>query len=112
MVLVAGAYSQQPEPGAAVQASINIAIEGLGRALVVELSPIRVNVVSLGLVDTPRFDFLPEKQRTEMFETAARTLPAKRIAQPEDVAQTILYLMRNPHATGNTLFIDGGLTLR
>ena len=112
IVLVAGAYSQHPEPGAAAQASINSAIEGLGRALAVELSPIRVNVVSPGLVDTPRFDFLPEKQRTEMFESAARTLPAKRIAQPDDVAQTIVYLMCNPHATGNTLFIDGGLTLR
>ncbi len=47
-----------------------------------------------------------------MFESAAKTLPAKRIAQAEDIAQSILYLMRNPHATGNVLYIDGGLTLR
>ena len=112
IVLMAGAYSQHPEPGAVPQASINSAVEGLGRALAVELSPIRVNVVSPGLVDTPRFNSLPGKQRSEMFESAARTLPAKRIAQAEDVAQTILYLMRNPHATGNILYIDGGLTLR
>ena len=112
IVLVAGAYSQHPEPGAVPQASINSAVEGLGRALAVELSPIRVNVVSPGLVDTPRFNSLPAKQRSEMFEAAAKTLPAKRIAQPEDVAQTILYLMRNRHATGNVLYIDGGLTLR
>ena len=112
IVLMAGAYSQHPEPGAVPQASINSAVEGLGRALAVELSPIRVNVVSPGLVDTPRFNSLPGKQRSEMFESAARTLPAKRIAEAEDVAQTILYLMRNPHATGNVLYIDGGLTLR
>lgn len=112
IVLMAGAYSQHPEPGAVPQASINSAVEGLGRALAVELSPIRVNVVSPGLVDTPRFNSLPGKQRIEMFESAAKTLPAKRIAQAEDIAQTILYLMRNPHATGNVLYIDGGLTLR
>ena len=112
IVLMAGAYSQHPEPGAVPQASINSAVEGLGRALAVELSPIRVNVVSPGLVDTPRHNALPGKQRSEMFESAAKTLPAKRVAQPEDVAQTILYLMRNPHATGNVLYIDGGLTLR
>ena len=81
IVLMAGAYSQHPEPGAVPQASINSAVEGLGRALAVELSPIRVNVVSPGLVDTPRFNSLPGKQRSEMFESAARTLPAKRIAQ-------------------------------
>ena len=112
IVLMAGAYSQHPEPGAVPQASINSAVEGLGRALAVELSPIRVNVVSPGLVDTPRFNSLPGKQRREMFESAARTLPAKRIAQAGDVAQTILYLMGNQHATGNVLYIDGGLTLR
>ncbi|MDE0300235.1 MAG: SDR family oxidoreductase [Candidatus Poribacteria bacterium] len=112
IVLMAGAYSQHPEPGAVPQASINSAVEGLGRALAVELSPIRVNVVSPGLVDTPRFASLPGKQRIEMFQSAAKTLPAKRIAKAEDVAQTILYLMRNPHATGNVLYIDGGLTLR
>ena len=99
IVLVAGSHSQHPE--AAAQASINSAIEGLGRALAVDLSPVRVNVVSPGLVDTPRFDFLAEKQRTEMFESAARTHSAKRIAQPKEVGQTIAYLMRNPHATGN-----------
>ena len=112
IVLMAGAYSQHPEPGAVPQASINSAVEGLGRALAVELSPIRVNVVSPGLVDTPRFNSLPGKQRSEMFESAAKTLPAKRIARAEDIAQSILYLMRNPHATGNVLYIDGGLTLR
>lgn len=112
IVMFAGVYSQRPPAGAAPMAAINGAIEALGRALAVELSPIRVNVVSPGLIDTPVWDRLGQKQKSEMFEEAARTLPARRAGKPEYIARTVLYLMSNPFATGSTLYVDGGYTLR
>jgi len=108
----AGAYSQKPTPGASVVTAINSAVEGLGRALAVELSPIRVNVISPGVVDTPLYGRMPEEKRAAMFNTVASSLPAKRIGKPEDIAQTVLYLMGNGFTTGSTLYVDGGYTLR
>ena len=112
ITFMAGAFSQRPGPGTAVLAAINSAIEGLGRALAVELSPLRVNVVSPGLVDTPNFSKMPPDQRSALFKTVADSIPAHRIGTPEDIAQTVLYLMGNGYTTGHTLFVDGGMTLR
>ena len=53
IVLFSGIYSQRPSAGVSGVAAINSAIEGLARALAVELAPIRVNAMSPGLVDTP-----------------------------------------------------------
>jgi NAD(P)-dependent dehydrogenase (short-subunit alcohol dehydrogenase family) len=47
-----------------------------------------------------------------MFKGAAATLPVRRVGRPEEIAQTVLYLMSNGFATGNTLYVDGGATLR
>jgi NAD(P)-dependent dehydrogenase (short-subunit alcohol dehydrogenase family) len=46
-----------------------------------------------------------------MYERTAQTLPARRMGQPEDVAQAILMVMTNPFATGTVLLIEGGALL-
>ncbi len=112
IVLFSGIYSQRPSPGVSGIAAINSAIEGLARALAVELAPIRVNAVSPGLVDTPIFDDMPKAAKDEMFQRFAATAPVKRVARPEEIAQAVLHLMANPFTTGTTLFVDGGYTLR
>jgi NAD(P)-dependent dehydrogenase (short-subunit alcohol dehydrogenase family) len=112
ITLFSGSNSQRPLPQASVRAAINGAIEGLTRALAVELAPIRVNAVSPGPVDTPLHDHLPEERREALFQAVAASLPLKRIARPEEIAQTVLYLMTNGFTTGSTLFVDGGYTLR
>lgn len=110
-----GAYSQFPKTtGASVVAAINSAIEGLSRALALELSPIRVNTITPGIVDTELFENLgmDAEQRTHFFNDITAGQVIKRPAQPEEIAQSALYLMSNTYSTGNTLFIDGGLTFR
>jgi len=42
----------QPGAGAPALTAINAAVEGLGRALAVELAPVRVNVIAPGVVET------------------------------------------------------------
>ncbi|MCK9375727.1 MAG: SDR family oxidoreductase [Syntrophobacterales bacterium] len=113
MVFFAGIYSQRPSPGVSGVAAINSALEGLARGLAVELAPIRVNAVSPGLVDnTPIFDAMPKDVRDEMFQHYAAATPLNRAGQPEEIAQTVLYLMTNTLTTGTTLYVDGGYTLR
>ncbi len=47
-----------------------------------------------------------------MFKEVAASIPVKRIARPEEIAETVLYLMSNGSTTGSTLYVDGGTTLR
>jgi NAD(P)-dependent dehydrogenase (short-subunit alcohol dehydrogenase family) len=110
-----GAYSQMPKtPGASVAASINSAVEGLSRALAVELAPIRVNTITPGVVDTELFVNMgmDKIQCESFFKEVTASQAIKRPAQPEEIAIAALYLMTNTYSTANTLFVDGGLTFR
>ncbi|MDH6134955.1 NAD(P)-dependent dehydrogenase (short-subunit alcohol dehydrogenase family) [Kitasatospora sp. MAA4] len=108
LTLVSGYLSVRPGRASALQSAINAALEALARALALEFAPVRVNAVSPGLLDTPIWDGLPEANRQSMFEAAVQKLPVRRVGQPEDVAEAILYLARSAHSTGTTLFVDGG----
>lgn len=108
IVLISGILSQRPTPGSAILAAINAALEGLGRALAVELAPIRVNVVCPGIVQTPIYDKMPAAQREQMYRSMSDRLLVKRVGQPEDVAQSILYLLQNGYSTGTVITVDGG----
>ena len=110
--LFAGMWSQRPPAGVATIAAINGAIEALARALAVELAPIRVNAVAPGLVDTPIYAGLPVARKEALFKDFAAAAPVKRVGRPEEVAQTVLYLMTNTFTTGSTLYVDGGCLLR
>jgi NAD(P)-dependent dehydrogenase (short-subunit alcohol dehydrogenase family) len=112
ITLFSGAYSQRPGRGATLLSAINSAVEGLGRALAVELSPTRVNVISPGLVDTPIYSGMPEEKRKAMFSAVAAANLVKRVGKPEDIAETVLYLMNNGYTTGSTLYVEGGVMLR
>jgi NAD(P)-dependent dehydrogenase (short-subunit alcohol dehydrogenase family) len=106
-----GILSRRPSPGSASLAAINAAVEGLGRALAIELAPIRVNVVSPGLTDTPAHAQMPDDARKGMFAAAAKRLPLGRVGKPEDIASLTLELMRNTFLTGIVVDVDGGAML-
>jgi NAD(P)-dependent dehydrogenase (short-subunit alcohol dehydrogenase family) len=108
LTLVSGFLSQRPNKDALLQGCINAALESLGRGLALALSPVRVNTVSPGLIDTPIRAAMPADKKKTMLDHAAATLPAKRVGQAEDIADAILMLMTNPFTTGSTLFVDGG----
>lgn len=100
-------------PGIGIAAGIAAggAIEALGRALAVELAPIRVNVVSPGMTETPSWGLMSEADRKAMFVKAQELLPVRRIAQPEDIAHATLSLMTNTFINGTVLLVDGGEVL-
>lgn len=71
-------------------------------------APVRVNAVSPGLIATPLWSGLPEDQLEAMYAAAAQRLPARRVGQPEDVANAVLFLATTSFATGSTVRVDGG----
>jgi len=83
------------------------AVRGMSRAAAAELAPhgVRVNAVFPGYVDTGMIDSGHE-------EIAQRVPLGRRLASPEEVAETVLFLASDAasHVTGAELVVDGGVT--
>ncbi|MEU9454957.1 SDR family oxidoreductase [Streptomyces sp. NPDC048277] len=111
VVLTTGTAGRRPLPGSSVASALCGAMESLTRALAVELAPVRVNVVSPGLVRTELWREVPEADREGLFRSSAESLPVGRVGEPADVAEAYLYLMRGGYSTGSVVVVDGGGTL-
>jgi NAD(P)-dependent dehydrogenase (short-subunit alcohol dehydrogenase family) len=108
IVLTTGIASARPFKGWVVPASILGSMEALTRALAVELAPIRVNIVSPGVVKTAMWDQLPEEDREGLYRDVGAKLLVGRVGEADEVAETFLYLMRQNFSTGQVVVVDGG----
>lgn len=96
-------------PGVSGLAAINGALEQMVPILAKELKPVRINAVSPGVVDTAWWDFLPQAAKAETFAQFSQQIAVGRVAQPEEIAQAILFVAGNGYMTGKVVGIDGGL---
>lgn len=89
------------------------AVEALTRYLAVELAPMNivVNAVSGGAVDTDALTHFPNRE--DILESAAKRTPAGRIVEPDDLANTVLFLLSDEAKMirGQTIIVDGGISL-
>ncbi|MER9947298.1 SDR family oxidoreductase [Mesorhizobium sp. M0047] len=108
ITMTSGQFASRPAAIGAVVAAAVAAVESTVRALAIELSPMRVNAVSPGWVDTPLLDGLMGESKRQVLEQTASTLPSRSIGRPDDIAQAILFLMANRFVTGEVLHVDGG----
>jgi len=85
----------------------------LTRGLAVALAPnVRVNGVAPAFTDTPWMEKHYANNYDEVIAKAAEGYPLKRVAKPEDIAAAILGLVTGgDFVTGQTLLVDGGLSL-
>jgi NAD(P)-dependent dehydrogenase (short-subunit alcohol dehydrogenase family) len=103
-MLTGASAVKPPREGFSVLAAASGSILSFGKALALELAPLRVNVVLSGVVDTA----IHATRRADMKAWAEKDLPVRRFGQPEDVAEAIDLLMHNPYITASTLTVDGG----
>jgi 3-oxoacyl-[acyl-carrier protein] reductase len=89
--------------------------EGLTRALAVELGPhgVRVNAVAPGFVETAQSTSREHSVGPEGLRLAEPYIPLRRIAQPAEIADVVLFLASDAarYVTGQVLLADGGITL-
>jgi NAD(P)-dependent dehydrogenase (short-subunit alcohol dehydrogenase family) len=111
ITFVTGGSVIRPRAGASMITAAFAAVEGLTRALAVELGPLRVNAIRPSYTDTEFWSFLSEQEREDFRRRVAETAPVRRAGAPEDVAQGAIFLMTNPQVTGTILEITGGDTL-
>jgi NAD(P)-dependent dehydrogenase (short-subunit alcohol dehydrogenase family) len=111
IVNVASITGLHPSPGIAFYGVSKAAIIGLTAQLAAELAPgIRVNAVAPAVVKTKFAAALYEGRE----EDVVTGYPLGRLGAPEDVAAAVAYLasVDASWVTGQTIVIDGGLTLR
>ena len=99
--------------GASVYVASKHAVEGLTKTAALEVASlgIRVNAVAPGPVDTPMLDRFTGGN-AEARAGMLAMMPAKRSAEPEEIAQTIVFLGSNKarYITGQSIAVDGGYT--
>ncbi|WP_080875312.1 SDR family oxidoreductase [Oceanobacillus timonensis] len=108
ITLFSGVVAFKAMEGASALGAVNAAISSLGQTLALELAPLRVNVVSPGVIDTPSRYGMPEEERKAFYNSIAEMLPVNRAGKPEDVAESVIYLLRNEFSTGEILHVEGG----
>jgi pteridine reductase len=104
IVHITDASLRRPYGGYAAYLSTKQALDGLTRALAVEMAPhVLVNNVAPGTV------LPPETAGPDYVRALARKSPLQRTGNPEDVARAVLFLFNDPgFMTGSTITVDGG----
>lgn len=96
--------------GLSAYSATKAALEGFTRSLAREVGPlgITVNAVAPGFIDTRMTEELGEEQREQIMRRSA----LRRMAQPQDVAGAVEYLLSDDarNITGVTLTVDAGNT--
>lgn len=107
VVLVSDFLATAPARNYAAHSVSKAAVEGVVRALAVELAPeVSVNGVAPGTV------LVPEGTPAGTAERWAEKAPLRRNGEPSDVAATVLFLCSGPSfITGQVLRVDGGVSL-
>jgi NAD(P)-dependent dehydrogenase (short-subunit alcohol dehydrogenase family) len=105
IVMFGGGALNRPYPGSTTVSTVNGGVIGLMHTLLVELAPIRVNVIHPGIVgDSPYW------RDRDLGHVVART-PCGRLAQMTDIVDAVAFLLRNPAVNGVSLNVDGGWLL-
>lgn len=110
IVNVASVAGIKPAPGIGVYGASKSGVIHVTEELAVELGPeIRVNAVAPAVVKTKFATALYEGREDEV----SAAYPLKRLGVPDDIGSVVAFLLSEDAAwvTGQTIVIDGGLTL-
>ncbi|MEW5296879.1 MAG: hypothetical protein WDW38_010037 [Sanguina aurantia] len=101
-------YAERPLEGYTIYCMAKAAQAAMTRSLAVELGPdVRVNGIAPGAVLWPAEGKSEQEQQTMLDRT-----PLRRAGSPDDVASTVLWLLRDAtYVTGQVIHVDGGRLL-
>jgi NAD(P)-dependent dehydrogenase (short-subunit alcohol dehydrogenase family) len=93
--------------GTGVYAASKAYMENLVKTISIENAStgITANCIQLGYMDGG----LTYTLSPDFIETIVKSIPAKRLGKPEEIANTIKYLIDTEYVNGSTIKITGGL---
>ncbi len=110
IVNISSTYGHVGAAGASVYVASKHAVEGLTKSAALEVAGtgVRVNVIAVGATDTgmlTRFTNTAENKAA-----LVTTVPLKRLATPEEIAQVIVFVgsAKASYMTGSSIPVDGG----
>lgn len=114
IVCIASDAGRVGSSGEVVYSATKGGVIAFGKALAREVARhgITVNAVCPGPTDTALLDQVAEAS-PKLYEGLARAVPMRRIAQPDDIAPAVAFLLSDGagYITGQTLSVSGGLTM-
>lgn len=116
VILTGSSISIKGMPGASIYAASKAAVRSFARTWSTEIPPhkTRFNVLAPGPTATPIFAKAGfTKEQAAGFESQIlSTVPAGRMAQPEEIARAALFLASadSSYVVGTELFVDGGIS--
>ncbi|KAE8337784.1 hypothetical protein BDV24DRAFT_139213 [Aspergillus arachidicola] len=105
LTLTTGPGSQKPFPNWSLVAGYLTGLHGLTRNLALDLKPLRVNLVSPGVVATPLWGEEGPPDETKNGTTIGK------VGTPDEVAEAYAYLMKDTNATGSCVSTNAGSLL-
>lgn len=105
VLIYGGLARDRPYPGSTTVTTVNGAVTGLVRTLVVELAPRRVNALHPAIVgDSPQWRDMPR----ERFDALVARTPTGRLVTMAEVVDASRFLLENGAMNGVNLPVDGG----
>ena len=100
-------HAQQPLQDHSIYCMAKAALLMMTKSLARELAPtIRVNGIAPGAI------LWPSQQLAEADKAAIlQQIPLQRTGSPEDIANTVLFLLQSPYISGQIIAVDGGRSL-
>jgi NAD(P)-dependent dehydrogenase (short-subunit alcohol dehydrogenase family) len=108
LIFMGGTGGRRPALGMSIAGAVTAALPSLTANLALEITPVRVNLIAAGFVDTPLSAELLGDQIEKRRNQLRTTLPIGRVVGPADVAALAVHIMTNTALTGATYDIDGG----
>ena len=113
VLLTSSSAANRGNPAFSVYAATKAAIRSFARSFATDLKglDIRVNAISPGPTSTVGlFDLVPSDQAAYLKEALIATVPSGRLAEPEEIANTVLFLASDDsrYINGAEIAVDGG----
>ncbi len=108
ITFITGGLTTRPRKGTVLVTAAFNAVEGLAKALTVEMAPIRFNVIRPGFIDSGFWDFMEESERKKLFDENRNKIAVNRLGQSEDIAKMATSLMMNSFINGQVIEVNGG----
>jgi NAD(P)-dependent dehydrogenase (short-subunit alcohol dehydrogenase family) len=109
IINMSSTFGKRAAVGASVYAASKHAVEGLTKAAALEgaTSGVRVNAIAPGPIETGLLNRFAGSK--EAMYSRSKGVPMKRIGQPDEVAQAIVFLgsYKSPFLSGQILAVDG-----